>query len=190
MIEEDQVDVVREPQDVARRALALFASFGAAAGADREDLRDWLAKNGLENELTPIEQRFLGNSSPSPQDKANRTWDAEKLIVLLWAMGRVSSLPGDDEQCDTSVFQDHLPPFSQESVADFIANTKLRPEAEIWAMADHCFEAHWRARDAIINKRQPAIPVDIEIIQERHHAINWVTGYDGGVPWDEVTADT
>jgi hypothetical protein len=31
--------------------------------------------------------------------------------------------------------------------------------------------------------------IDIEIVQERHHAINWVTGYDG-LPWDEVTTDT
>jgi hypothetical protein len=31
--------------------------------------------------------------------------------------------------------------------------------------------------------------VDIEIIQERHHAINWVIGYEG-LSWDEVTTDT
>jgi hypothetical protein len=33
------------------------------------------------------------------------------------------------------------------------------------------------------------MPVDLEIVQERHHAINWVIGYDGA-PWDEVTTDT
>ena len=32
-------------------------------------------------------------------------------------------------------------------------------------------------------------PVDVEIIQERHHAINWVIGYEG-LPWDLVTTDT
>jgi hypothetical protein len=31
--------------------------------------------------------------------------------------------------------------------------------------------------------------VNIEIIQERHRAINWVNGYDSA-PWDEVTSDT
>jgi hypothetical protein len=31
--------------------------------------------------------------------------------------------------------------------------------------------------------------IDIEIVQERHHAINWITEYDG-LPWDEVTTDT
>jgi hypothetical protein len=29
----------------------------------------------------------------------------------------------------------------------------------------------------------------LEIVQERHYAINWITGY-GGLPWDEVTTDT
>jgi hypothetical protein len=31
--------------------------------------------------------------------------------------------------------------------------------------------------------------IDIEIVQERHHAINWITECDG-LPWDEVTTDT
>ena len=31
--------------------------------------------------------------------------------------------------------------------------------------------------------------IDIESAQERHHAIKWITGYEG-LPWDEVTTDT
>ena len=33
------------------------------------------------------------------------------------------------------------------------------------------------------------IEIEIEIVQERHHAIKWITGYEG-LPWDEVATDT
>jgi hypothetical protein len=56
-------------------------------------------------------------------------------------------------------------------------------------MADELLNLHWRARDAEINGRPMPRDLDIEIIQERHHAINWVIGYEG-LPWDEVTTDT
>jgi hypothetical protein len=51
------------------------------------------------------------------------------------------------------------------------------------------YREHWRARDARFHGRAQPPGIDIEIIQERHHAINWITGY-GGQSWDDVTTDT
>lgn len=48
---------------------------------------------------------------------------------------------------------------------------------------------HWKARDAKIHNKSPDESVNIEIIQERHHAINWVVGYCG-LGWDEMVCDT
>ena len=45
------------------------------------------------------------------------------------------------------------------------------------------------ARDARLNGQPMPADIDIEVVQERHHAINWITGYCG-LPWDEVTTDT
>ena len=56
-------------------------------------------------------------------------------------------------------------------------------------MADDLLEQHWKARDARLFGRPQPTDIDIEIVQERHHAINWIIGYDG-LPWDEVTTDT
>jgi hypothetical protein len=56
-------------------------------------------------------------------------------------------------------------------------------------MAEKIWQLNWSARDASINRRAPAVPVDLGLIQERHHAINWVMGY-GGEDWDDVTTDT
>ena len=56
-------------------------------------------------------------------------------------------------------------------------------------MANELMHLHWQARDARIHSKPTPPHVNIEIIQERHHAINWVIGYEG-LPWDEVTTDT
>ncbi len=52
-------------------------------------------------------------------------------------------------------------------------------------MAEEVLMLHWETRDARIKGRPSKRRVDIEIIQERHHAINWLIGYDG-LDWDEV----
>lgn len=54
-------------------------------------------------------------------------------------------------------------------------------------MADELMDFHWQARVAKIHFKPTQL--DTEAIQERHHTINWVIGYDGA-PWDEVTTDT
>ncbi|MEY2943079.1 MAG: hypothetical protein RLY97_1093, partial [Pseudomonadota bacterium] len=40
-----------------------------------------------------------------------------------------------------------------------------------------------------LHNHSPEERVSLGIIQERHHAINWIIGYDG-LDWDEVTTDT
>jgi hypothetical protein len=86
-------------------------------------------------------------------------------------------------------FQDILPPFAEVSVSAFIARAALRPDDELMALADKMLDQHAEARRAMLAGTPPRYPVDTEIIQERHHAINWVIGYEG-LPWDDVTTDT
>ncbi len=182
-------DAIRRADDVARRALALFGVWGLTTEAPREEVLRWLRDNGLFAELSQYEAGFVDSTSPTRKQLIDVSWYAERLIVLLWALGLVRELPSANEECDTLRFQDCLPPFSAGAVGDFIQQSKLRPEDELLKMADACLTLHWEARDAKINGLAPKVPVDIEIIQERHHAINWVIGYDG-LPWDEVTTDT
>ena len=107
----------------------------------------------------------------------------------MWALGALDKLPPPDEQCDTSVFQKMLPPFASVSVSDFVAGACLRQPDELIAMADEILMLHWEARDARSKGNPPRRPVDMEIIQERHYAINWIVGYEG-LDWDDVTTDT
>ena len=109
--------------------------------------------------------------------------------VLLWALGRIQELPDSATQCDTGVFKSVLPPFATTSTQAFIAQATLIDADRLWLQADLYLEVHWKARDARLHERPMPPGIDIEIVQERHHAINWITGYDG-LPWDEVTTDT
>jgi hypothetical protein len=182
-------DEVRSAGDVARRALALFSVVGLALGAERSVVLAWLSENDLWEELAPSEAGFIDTPAPSRKQVTNAGWLAERLIMLLWALGAVEHLPEANVECDTAVFQKLLPPFVPISVTDFVAAARLRPDVELTAMADATLKLHWEVRDARRRGGTPRIPVDMEVIQERHHAINWVIGYDG-LPWDEVTTDT
>jgi hypothetical protein len=187
---EDRVeDAIRPAQEVARRSLALFAVVGTALGVPRDEVLSWVRTEGLWGALTPHEVAYLEQTNAPRKAHINFGWQSERLIVLLWALGKIQDLPGSATQCDTSVFKSVLPPFARTSTQAFIAQATLIDEDSLWNQADFYLDDHWKARDAQLNERSMPAGIDIEIVQERHHAINWITGYDG-LPWDEVTTDT
>ncbi|WP_296615227.1 DUF4272 domain-containing protein [Sphingomonas sp.] len=189
MAEERIIEEIRSANDVAYRALILFCITGLAAGADRSEITAWLSEHDLWGKLAPSEIGFIDTPSPTHQQLVNASWLSERLVMIVWTLGQLDQLPAPDEQCDLSVFQDVLPPFADVTVPEFVATARLRSPAELIAMADETMGLHWAARDAQINERPREQNVDLEIIQERHHAINWVIGY-GALDWDEVTTDT
>ena len=182
-------DEIRPAQEVARRSLALFAVVGTALGVPREEILSWLRSEGLWGALTAHEVAYLEQNNPPRKAHINFGWQSERLIVLLWALDTIQELPDSATQCDTRVFKSVLPPFARTSTQAFIVQASLIDEDRLWKQAELYLEDHWQARDAQLHERSMPPGIDIEIVQERHHAINWVTGYDG-LPWDEVTTDT
>lgn len=182
-------DEIRPAQEVARRSLALFAVVGTALGVPRDEVISWLRTEGLWGALTPHEVAYLDQTNPPRKAHINFGWQSERLIVLLWALGMIEELSDSATQCDTSVFKSVLPPFARTSTRAFIAQATLIGEDRLWNQAELYLEDHWKARDAQLHERPMPAGIDIEIVQERHHAINWITGYEG-LPWDEVTTDT
>ncbi len=181
-------DKVRSAEEIARRSLALFGVVGLALDAPRLEIISWLRDEGLWDELTPWELAYVSAEKPAERQTVIASWMSEALVVLLWALRKVETLPAPNEQCDTSLFQELLPPFADMPAAQFIAFAERRSDDALHEMAYEVMHLHWQARDAQIHSK-PVPHVDIEIIQERHHAINWVIGYDA-LPWDEVTTDT
>lgn len=97
--------------------------------------------------------------------------------------------PATADQCDTSIFQRILPPYAEISEEEFVETATRRSDEELLLQAETCMNLHAEYRAAARGDRQPRLPVDGGIIQERHHAINWVIGYEG-LAWDFVTTDT
>lgn len=89
----------------------------------------------------------------------------------------------------TSAFRDILPPFTDELAGDFIARARLRADDELRAQEDAIYDLHSEAADARRHKRPMRTPVDINVIHQRHCAMNWLVGYLGQ-SWDDVTPDT
>jgi hypothetical protein len=182
-------DAIRSPTEVARRALALFAVVGLGLGADRSDVVDWLTESDLWDDLTPWEIGFVEKTDPPTDLKKDASWHIERLIVLAWALGGIDQLPPANEQCDSVALRSFLPPYAPTTVEDFVESARLRPSSELLELAEKMYDLHAEGRYARSQNRPPCELVEIEIVQERHHAINWVTGYEG-LPWDQVTTDT
>ena len=181
-------DEIRSAEEVAWRTLALFAVWGLTTNADRTDVLQWIDEAKLRSALTPNEFRMVDAPALTERQAINLSWESERLIVLLWALNLIDDLPPADEQCDTSVFK-CLPPFSSHTVGEFVGAARLRSESELRHLAQTYFDLHAEARSAELNGRPPRAAVDIEVIQERHRAINWITGYEG-LDWDNLTTDT
>ena len=52
------------------------------------------------------------------------------------------------------------------------------------------YRAHWATRNRDLDGQTETGDLNPGVVQERHHAANWLTCYDDGAEWDEVTTDT
>jgi hypothetical protein len=186
MEDDGERDELRKPGDVAKRALALFGVWGLTVGAPRDEILEWFDETGLSGKLSPRERDFVANAHPTEDQVVSFGWQAERLIVLLWALNVVESMPAADQKCEASAFR--LPPFTEETADEFISRARLRDEAELSAQSERIYDLHVEAADARRHRRPLKEPVDIHIIHQRHHAINWIMGYLGQ-DWDDVTPD-
>jgi hypothetical protein len=167
----------------------LFGVVGVGLDAPRDDVAAWLKETGLWHALSPQELTLFEASSLRRQMMIDAAWRSEALTVLLWSLRKIDALPEADEQCHTAIFQRILPPYTGETVEQFVNSATRRSDAALFHLAEIYRSLHAEYRFAKQQNRPPRQPVRGEIIQERHHAINWIVGYDG-LDWDVVTTDT
>jgi len=186
--EEDLLpDVMRSAAEVARRCCVLISIVRAGHGEPREAIIDWLKTEDLWEFVSPYERRFLEDEFPTAQQFVNATWRVEASQALLWALDELPAMSGLTEMCRLDS-QLTATPFLRPT-SDFISTASLRTEEEIRGELDTVYDAHWRVRDAQLKRRPIPDGLNPGVIQERHYALNWLTGYDGQ-EWDEITTDT
>jgi hypothetical protein len=127
---------------VARRALILAtvscrgfvdndkANESGASGPAKKS-KDWLFALGLDEGLSDWECKILSAEFGQLQerDRINASWLAEGLVILAWALGRVS-LPAFDTQCDPSAIANALG-FLQPESETVLAKPSLRSQEEL-----------------------------------------------------------
>jgi len=185
---EDVNDERMTVKEVAVRALCLFGIWLANTPTPREEVILWLKNNDLWESLTPDELRFVKTDQPTTKQQIDFSWHIERLHVLSWALNINDEMAPPNEQGTIAQFQKAISPLNADTSKRFINSVNLRNEIEIWEMADIIEKAHWTARNAKIGP-SPAKAVNLEIVQERHHAINWIL-WGREENWDDVNTDT
>lgn len=182
----DSPTAFREAQAVARRCVVLMGVVSAGHGLDRGEITKWLQAENLWPDVSPQERELLTSAQMSRGDAFNATWRVEAMQPLAWALGLVDEMGSAESLCDVARLQGVIPGLGAPA-AEFVASAKLRSEQELLDANELAYQQHWKARDAKLNKKKSAI--NLEVIQERHHGLNWLIGYHG-LDWDLVTTDT
>jgi hypothetical protein len=182
----DEEAVLRPAAEVARRAVVLCAVAARGEVLEREKAVGFLEQAGLWQEATPKEQVFLNDPQPGRQDVTQFTWRYESLWVLLWALGHVDDLGFPGAICDVPRAVRLV---LDTPIAELVGKASLRPAEEVLDALDLIYRCHWAVQDARLKGQPPPGGIEPGVVQERHYALNWLTGYRSQ-DWDEVTPDT
>lgn len=185
--DDEPEDEFRSAAAVARRCLVLCSVVAASHDEDRTKILSWLKSEGLWDDTSPKERSFLQSKKPTNKQLINASWRVEALYLLLWALRLIPSLDVGKTPSEQFRLTELLPFMGPTS--EFINNSELRREDEIYELNEKIYEAHWAVRDARINNKSSPKDIDPGVIMERHYGINWLMGYCGQ-SWDNVTTDT
>ena len=177
--------ILRTPDEVVKRALALMLT-GIQAESFREndplDPKEFKARCPLGfAALSNIESDFIHAPQPQEQDVMNMSWRYEALLPLQWALNWQSKLPFADTFCNVS----SLVETGLENSNPELSTLTLRPTSELLDALDLNYRLHWLARDCRLNNKTLPVEIMEGVIQERQHALNWLTNFENA-DWDDV----
>lgn len=177
----------RTAAEVATRCLVLCSLVAASKKENTAAIVSWLKAEGLWNDVSPKERSFLESKRPTKRQLIDASWRIEALYLLLWALQLAPSIEDSKTRADLTLAKSVLPFLG--ATAEFVANSQLKPEAEILDAHESIYQAHASVRDAELSGTAPEQDFDPGVVMECHHAINWLMGYSGQA-WDDVTTDT
>ncbi|MGW6332130.1 DUF4272 domain-containing protein [Nocardia rhamnosiphila] len=182
---------LRDPDELARRTLALHALLGIIFYPDPREVSEWMRTENFLQELTEREKwAFSLTELPEEEMRWQQTamqtnlltWRAESLYVLLWAAGRVPSLVGPSERMDGSLVADHLPILGR-PLQPFIREAGLRPTREILAELHYYFFLNHFMEDIYEQTGEIVGDLDPMLTAERFQALHWIACADQS-EWD------
>jgi len=181
--------ILRNPQEVAERALALML-IGIQAESFRNNKR--IDPQTFKQRcplgfaaLSNNELAFMNSKQPAEQEIIQMSWRYEALLPLQWALNWQSELAFADAICDvTSLVQKGMD-YSKQG----ISSVTLRPVKELLDAMDLHYRLHWIGREFDRQHQQAPAAIITGIVQERHYAFNWLTNFENA-DWDNVDTPT
>ena len=181
---------LRTPEDILRRMLALFV---VAIRAESLTGETPIPVAALQERfppafagLTDAERDFLAKDAPTQQEVTQFLWRYEAILVLQWALGLQSELPFADAICDVSSISSTVIERGTEGLRKQLG---ARAASEILDALDLHYRQHWASRQAILKKTPVPANLNDGVLQERHHAFNWLVRFEDR-EWDDVDTPT
>ncbi|MFT3681637.1 MAG: DUF4272 domain-containing protein [Ferruginibacter sp.] len=188
LLEEESEVKIRTAREIAERILVLtYLGYIAEVPGEGEVVINFLKQYSLWDKASPAEKELFQKEKLTKREAVDISWRCEAAWLLLWVIGKTGDLELPVNQVEIGEIIERLPEFL-DSPAQFIESAAARPASEILDIADLTYRLHWAARNADLKKQPQPAGLNLSVIMERHHAINWVTFY--GDEWDEITTDT
>jgi len=175
----------RTARQIAVRAVILQGVVAVGAQVDPASVMDWFREQQVWDDVTPAEEAFLANPSPTEQERLRFAWHMEAEWALLWAINRVEHLGLATRSCDSARLVDEIIPALGSDIEGFLSSATLRPSGELLAEDDRTYNMWCYAQSA---RRENVLPEDLDwmVLYERRYAFEWL---DGNQEWDKVTCD-
>ena len=182
---EDTV-TIRTKDEVVSRALALCFVGLKSEGLDGKLLEKIDKDYGISSKLSPEESAYATADKPTEQQKIDANWRYEGLHVMLWALGFVDTLSYPNKLCNVAEDVKIIHDLTEQQ---FREKAKLRSKKEILDQADLILRLDWACVSARLKNDPIPGSLDKEIVEERHHALNWLIKYMDQ-DWDHVSTNT
>ena len=188
--------MIRKPEEIARRAAALFAvalysEVMLSENPDREEALGFVARVDegyhIMDEFTPLERAYLDTPSPEQYDCIQFLWRYECCAVLLWTLG-IIDLPYPSAICDVPYIARLF--FDHKENGTVLGLGEIRDRQEILDEADLTLRYDWACVDARVKGEETPASLDGGVVMERHYAFNWLIGASDGAGWDEIQPTT
>lgn len=176
----------RTAEELVDRTLALIIVSGRAEGMARGPAETLIRELGISRALSPIERDFISSDKPDEHMSMQLSWRYEAAVPLLWALGFIETL---DKPTQGRAAEGIVRLVAGRTRAELLAAARLRPLGDILDEADLIYRYHWAAREAERLGQDIPAGLNVDVIMERHHALNWLIGYMDH-DWDEMTTDT
>lgn len=184
--------------------MVLWAVVLRAEGVPRAEILGIIEQHDLWQSLSPSEKVFLEDENPSPEECQRLVWQLESIWVLLWALGHIAQLDWPSGMCDVPRLAKLVRP--HEVNPAFITSARLRTAEEILDAQDLIMRVHWAIRDAYLHQdgmipvgldwsqNDDWVPVNLSaevgVVEQRHHALNWLVNFLEPENWDNVDTPT